>query len=237
MSHSRSFLDIIRLTPNLSKDEEVQAFHQWKTCASLSGREKLLRSHLKLVMKVSKNVASWNCAFDVEEIFSEGVLGLIHAIQLFDPSKGATLATYALYWIKAYTRRWTRRAFSVVHRANCYCSNDKDKNCIIADESLDRKVDDTRYLLDLIPDQAVSQEECLLMHDELQQSRKILKKALSVLSPEELCVIKARYGGDVIRTLKSISENIGFSTEGVRRIEIRSIKKLQNAIQRYGKFL
>jgi RNA polymerase sigma factor (sigma-70 family) len=235
MSHSRSFLDIIRLTPNLSKEEEAQAFLQWNTCASLSGREKLVRSHLKLVMKVSKNTANRNCALDFDEVFSEGVLGLMHAIQLFDPSRGSKLATYALYWIKAYTSKWARRALSVVRRANCPYSYNKDRICTIVDYSLDRVVGENCCLLDMIPDKAYTQEEFLLMRDELQQNRQILKKSLSVLTCNECTVIMARYGGDTIRTLESISEDMGLSTEGVRKIEIRSIKKLQKATQRYAK--
>jgi RNA polymerase primary sigma factor len=182
-------------------------------------------------MKVSKNVARWNRAIDVEEIFSEGVLGLFRAIQLFDPSRGTLLATYALYWIRAYTSKWVRRTMSVVRRTDRFGSPRQGGNYVVADASLEQRIGESRCLLDLIPDQASTQEESLLMRDELSNKRRTLKKSLGVLSRKERNVIRARYGGDTLRTLESISKCIGLSVEGVRKIEIRAIKKLKKAAQ------
>ncbi|MDR1907305.1 MAG: hypothetical protein LBQ43_00390 [Holosporales bacterium] len=88
MPYATPFWAKVYLTSNLSNDEEIQAFKDWNENSSWGSRDKIVLSYLKLVQKISRQKRIKLTNVDTEEFFSEGVLGLIRAIQLFDPSKG-----------------------------------------------------------------------------------------------------------------------------------------------------
>lgn len=78
-------------------------------CAAQGGSQEafdaLLKSHFRLVLFIAREHRSFGLPLD--ELVSEGLLGLVEAARRFDPSRGARLATYAVWWIRAYVRRYT----------------------------------------------------------------------------------------------------------------------------------
>lgn len=65
----------------------------------------LVRSHLRLVLSIA---SQFRCrGVELDDLVSEGLLGLIHAVDRFDPDRGVRLATYAAWWIRAHVRRFT----------------------------------------------------------------------------------------------------------------------------------
>ena len=92
--------------PLLSSDEEVELANQIHSSDSLASdiaRHKLISSNLRLVIKVVKKYS--NLGLEISDLISEGNLGLVRAVEKFDPSKGARFSTYASYWIKQSVRR------------------------------------------------------------------------------------------------------------------------------------
>lgn len=93
-------------TPLLSKEQEVELaeqIHSDNKTVSDSAREHLIKSNLRLVIKIVKEYK--NLGMEVADLVSEGNLGLIRAVEKFDPTRGARFSTYASYWIKQSVRR------------------------------------------------------------------------------------------------------------------------------------
>jgi RNA polymerase sigma-32 factor len=67
--------------------------------------EALLRAHLRLVLTIAREFASYG--LPVDDLVSEGLLGLVQAARRFDPTRNVRLAAYAAWWIRAYMRRYT----------------------------------------------------------------------------------------------------------------------------------
>jgi RNA polymerase sigma-32 factor len=67
--------------------------------------ERLLKSHLRLVISIAREFASYG--LPTEELVSEGMLGLVEAARRFEPERGVRLSAYAAWWIRAYVRRYT----------------------------------------------------------------------------------------------------------------------------------
>ena len=89
--------------------EEMRAWTLNENCSAevkakgQSAREKLIVCNLRLVIKIAKEFR--NTGLDYEDLINEGNLGLITAIDKFDPSKGAKLSYYSSFWIKQFIRR------------------------------------------------------------------------------------------------------------------------------------
>ena len=73
---------------------------------------KLITSHLRLVVKVVSKYRGYG--LDLSEMISEGNLGLLYAIEKFEPEKGFRFSTYALWWIKASVQKYILNSWSLV---------------------------------------------------------------------------------------------------------------------------
>lgn len=92
--------------PLLSREEEVDlstAIHSGDKLVSSTAREKLIKANLRLVVKVIKEYK--NLGMEATDLISEGNIGLVRAVEKFDPTKGVRFSTYACYWIKQSVRR------------------------------------------------------------------------------------------------------------------------------------
>lgn len=67
--------------------------------------EQLVEAHLPLVFRIAREHAGHGLAFD--DLVAEGALGLVEATRRYDPTRGARLAVYASFWIRAYVRKFT----------------------------------------------------------------------------------------------------------------------------------
>ena len=74
----------------------------WRENGNLQAAHKLVTSHLRLVFKIAMGYRGYG--LPVNELISEGNIGLMQAVKKFDPDKGFRLATYAMWWIKASSR-------------------------------------------------------------------------------------------------------------------------------------
>ena len=84
----------------------------WKERGNLQAAHKLVTSHLRLVAKIAMGYRGYG--LPVNELISEGNLGLMQAVKKFDPDKGFRLATYAMWWIKAAIQEYVLRSWSLV---------------------------------------------------------------------------------------------------------------------------
>ena len=107
-----AYLAQIKKFPMLDAEEEYMLAKNWKTTGNLKSAEKLVTSHLRLVAKIAMGYKGYG--LPVNEMISEGNVGLMQAVKKFEPEKGFRLATYAMWWIKASIQEYILRSWSLV---------------------------------------------------------------------------------------------------------------------------
>ena len=107
-----SYLTQIKKFPMLDAEEEYMLAKSWKESGNLKAAHKLVTSHLRLVAKIAMGYRGYG--LPVNELISEGNIGLMQAVKKFDPDKGFRLATYAMWWIKASIQEYVLRSWSLV---------------------------------------------------------------------------------------------------------------------------
>ena len=107
-----AYLEQIKKFPMLDAEEEYMLAKNWKTTGNIKAAEKLVTSHLRLVAKIAMGYKGYG--LPVNEMISEGNIGLMQAVKKFEPEKGFRLATYAMWWIKAAIQEYILRSWSLV---------------------------------------------------------------------------------------------------------------------------
>lgn len=101
----------VQRQPLLTREEEVSLAARVQA-GDKAAAEILVRSHLRLVIKVASRYR--NYGLPMNELVQEGSLGLMQAVERFDPDRGVRLATYAMWWIKAAIQDYILRSWSMV---------------------------------------------------------------------------------------------------------------------------
>ena len=107
-----AYLEQIKKFPMLAAEEEYMLAKNWKATGNVKAAEKLVTSHLRLVAKIAMGYRGYG--LPVNEMISEGNVGLMQAVKKFEPEKGFRLATYAMWWIKASIQEYILRSWSLV---------------------------------------------------------------------------------------------------------------------------
>ena len=98
----RTYMQEIGKTPLLTKDEEFELAERIKK-GDRSARDHMISANLRLVVKIAHDYN--NFGLPLLDLISEGNIGLVKAVERFDPSKGGKLSTYAAWWIKQSIKR------------------------------------------------------------------------------------------------------------------------------------
>lgn len=106
------YLQDIRKYPILESDEEYHLAVDYQKTKDKNIAYKLITSHLRLVVKVVSKYKGYG--LPLSEMISEGNLGLLYAIEKFEPEKGFRFSTYALWWIKASVQKYILNSWSLV---------------------------------------------------------------------------------------------------------------------------
>lgn len=106
------YLQNIRKYPLLSQEEEYELAVKYKETQDKTIAYKLITSHLRLVIKVVSKYKGYG--LPINEMISEGNIGLLYAINKFEPDKGFRFSTYALWWIKAAVQKYILNSWSLV---------------------------------------------------------------------------------------------------------------------------
>jgi len=107
-----AYLEQIKKFPMLAAEEEYMLAKNWRTTGNVKAAEKLVTSHLRLVAKIAMGFRGYG--LPVNEMISEGNVGLMQAVKKFEPEKGFRLATYAMWWIRASIQEYILRSWSLV---------------------------------------------------------------------------------------------------------------------------
>jgi RNA polymerase sigma-32 factor len=106
------YFEEIRRFPMLDRQEEYMLAKRWREDGDRDAAHKLVTSHLRLVAKIAKSYRGYG--LPIADIISEGHVGLMQAVERFEPEKGFRFATYAVWWIKAAIQEYILRSWSLV---------------------------------------------------------------------------------------------------------------------------
>jgi RNA polymerase sigma-32 factor len=108
----KRYLDDIRRFPMLEAHEELRLARRWREHSDRDAAHRLVTSHLRYVAKLAFGYRGYG--LPIGEVISEGNVGLMRAVERFDPDRGFRLATYAVWWIKASIQEYILRSKSLV---------------------------------------------------------------------------------------------------------------------------
>lgn len=204
------------LPPPLSPEEE-RKLTQRLTEQDSEARSTLIEHNLRLVVYIAKRFDSGSA--NVEDLISIGTIGLIKAVNTFDPSKNIKLATYASRCIENEILMYLRR-------------NNRIKTEVSIDEPLNVDWDGNELLLSDIlgSDQDVISRR---MEDEI--DKELLLKSLEILNQRERAIVELRFGlksGGREKTQKEVADLLGISQSYISRLEKKIMKRLQKEIIR-----
>jgi len=162
------YLSQIKKFPMLDAEEEYMLAKNWKKTGNVKSAEKLVTSHLRLVAKIAMGYKGYG--LPLNEMISEGNVGLMQAVKKFEPDKGFRLATYAMWWIKAAMQEYILRSWSLVKigtttaQKKLFFNLKKIKNQIAPNTEGDLRNDDVKNIAERLD---VSEHEVVSMNRRL----------------------------------------------------------------------
>ena len=106
------YLQKIRSYPILSQEDEYNLAVKYQQTKNQEIAKILITSHLRLVVKVVSKYKGYGLS--TAEMISEGNIGLLYAVEKFEPEKGFRFSTYALWWIRATVQKYILNSWSLV---------------------------------------------------------------------------------------------------------------------------
>src|SRR5258705_1295833 len=106
------YLEEIRRFPMLERQEEYMLAKRWREHGDRDAAHKRVPRHLRLVSKIGRDYSGYG--LPISEAISEGNVGLMQAVERFEPEKGLRFEPYAVWWIKAAIQEYILRSWSLV---------------------------------------------------------------------------------------------------------------------------
>ncbi|MDD4752674.1 MAG: RNA polymerase sporulation sigma factor SigE [Desulfitobacteriaceae bacterium] len=203
------------LPPPLSGEEEGILLSRLEMGDS-TVKEVLIERNLRLVVYIARKFE--NTGVGIEDLVSIGTIGLIKAVNTFDPRKKIKLATYASRCIENEILMHLRR-------------NNKTRSEVSFDEPLNIDWDGNELLLS---DVLGTENDVIYKSIEEEVEKKLLNVAMAKLNPREKKIMELRFGlGDGIeKTQKEVADFLGISQSYISRLEKRIIKRLRKEIHK-----
>ncbi|MDU7648261.1 MAG: RNA polymerase sigma factor RpoS [Klebsiella michiganensis] len=230
------YLGEIGYSPLLTAEEEVY-FARRALRGDVASRRRMIESNLRLVVKIARRYGNRGLA--LLDLIEEGNLGLIRAVEKFDPERGFRFSTYATWWIRQTIERaimnqtrTIRLPIHIVKELNVYLRTarelshklDHEPSAEEIAEQLDKPVDDVSRMLRL---------EDTTQDDDMKQS---IVKWLFELNAKQREVLARRFGllGYEAATLEDVGREIGLTRERVRQIQVEGLRRLREILQSQG---
>ncbi|MBO8128622.1 MAG: RNA polymerase sporulation sigma factor SigE [Peptococcaceae bacterium] len=203
------------LPPPLSVDEEIGLISRLED-GDLGVRHKLIEHNLRLVVYIARKFE--NSGVNIEDLVSIGTIGLIKAVNTFDPQKRIKLATYASRCIENEILMHLRR-------------NSKIRSEVSFEEPLNVDWDGNELLLS---DILGTDGDIIYKNLEKEVDRKLLRLALEKLSGRERRIMELRFGlnNGEEKTQKEVADLLGISQSYISRLEKRIIRRLKKEMYR-----
>lgn len=203
------------LPPPLRENEENDLISRLDK-GELAVKATLIEHNLRLVVYIAKKFE--NTGINIEDLVSIGTIGLIKAVNTFEPKKNIKLATYASRCIENEILMYLRR-------------NLKNRSEVSLDEPLNVDWDGNELLLS---DVLGTESDMIYKEIEGEVEKSLLWQAMHKLNGRERTIIQLRFGlaGGEEKTQKEVADILGISQSYISRLEKRILKRLQREIRK-----
>ncbi|HET9599705.1 MAG TPA: sigma-70 family RNA polymerase sigma factor [Anaeromyxobacteraceae bacterium] len=216
------YLREIRRYPLLSADEERELA---RTC-----RAALVTGSLRFVVRIARQYRARGAR--LADLVQEGNLGLLRAVEKFDPDRGVRLASYAAWWIRAYIQSAVARSHALARFGTTLPRRQRSTARLAArDASFDAPEGEggearQQHLTSDSPPQDVLVAE----REEQRLMEAHVSRALVALRQRERYIIEHRVMSETPETLEEVGHCLGVTRERVRQLELRAKRKLTIAL-------
>ena len=206
------FRDISKYRP-LTSEQEIALAEQVRK-GDEQARQQLIHANLLLVVNIARCYQRYGA--EIMDLIQEGNIGLMHAVDIFDPTQGTRFTTYAVYKIHKQIQRFL---------------NKNDDRMISLDINVDNG-DENLRLSDTIEDKdntmMEQQVEDIQTRMEQEEVKEQLQEKLKTLSSHELQVLRLLYGLDGYPEMsyEEVAQHMGIRADSVRRIKMRAKRKI-----------
>jgi len=200
--------------PQLTREEEYDLSRRARK-GDEEARQKLARSNLAFGVAIAKKFANRGSRLD--DLVQEGNVGLMKAIEHFDPKKNVRFATYAVWWIRAYITRYLKDNRSQVRGGEA-------ERGIMSDFSLDATIDEEgeTTFLDRIESADPSPQQQYLSQEQDEEVHAALMRVKKRIGEMGWDILQERLTQDKPRTLEELGQRWGVSRERVRQVELKT---------------
>jgi RNA polymerase primary sigma factor len=239
----KKYLEDIRHTKPISREEEQSLFRLLAKGNELA-REKLVSSNMRFVLKVALQYRG--SSIPLPDLVNEGSMGLIRAIESFDPSRGLKFISYAVWWIKAFiTRAINETGTTIRIPANQHLRIRKALKDRAFDEDMDEDIrqmiqlgtsgisidapvetGSKTTLSDILADTRATNPECSTEISKIEGATRIF---IDSLPKKEAQVLAGLYGIglEVPMTLREVGESMNISHERVRQLRDQGLRRIR----------
>lgn len=210
-----AYFEEIKNNKSLTKREEKKLWKRFRECNDMSARETLIKANLKFVPTVAKQFKG--CGLPFADIIEEGNIGLITAIDRFDPRKDNKVISYAIWWIrKCILEAIDKRG--VIDAENIEDFSTKENN--IKEDGTEDNVPKV-----IVPERREFDE----VSDIPMDAKQILEELFEGVPERERFIVSDYYGLDGVKpkTLDEIGEEFNLTKERVRQLNEKALKKMR----------
>lgn len=211
-----AYFNLIKKNKPLTKKEEMNLWRNFKENNDLSAREKLIKANLKFVPTVAKQFKG--CGLPFADIIEEGNIGLIKAIDRFDPKKDNKVISYAVWWIR-------KCIMEAIDKKGVLDTENIDEVFINTKKSDDEnKIDNNiKYI---IPEKYETSED----NSSMMNVKQVIEELFDGVPERERYIIYDYYGldGDNPKTLDEIGSEMNLTKERVRQLNEKALKKMRS---------
>ncbi len=240
----------------LDREVEQELARRW-VAGDRDAGERIVEACLPFVVSIALEYRRWGVP--LEDIVQQGNLGLLKAVQKFDPNRDCRLATYAAYWIRAEIREYVVRAFRVVRLGTtkserralrAYRRTKTTEPAALAalsglseervrtllpllaarEVSLDATTQDFPAAMGRLASVGPTPEDEAAKRETTARAGQAVREAVGALDDREQLIVKERFMADDPPTLQELGERLGVSKERVRQLEQRARIKLRHEL-------
>src|SRR5512146_546205 len=217
-----SYLEMIREYPPLSREVEHTLAVRARR-GEVAARKLLVQHNLAFVVAIARKQRRGTVRLD--DVIQEGNVGLMRAVEKFDPDAGTRFSTYAVWWIRAYIGKYLKEARSSVRPQSGTVAQ--------ADLSLDSAIDEEGDAthLDRIEDEGPGPEDTYLQSEGDRDVRDALGKVRKRIGELGWDIVHNRLQQDSPKTLEEIGKRWGVSRERVRQVELKTKQFLHRYLE------
>lgn len=211
-----AYFNLIKKNKPLTKKEEMNLWRNFKENNDLSAREKLIKANLKFVPTIAKQFKG--CGLPFADIIEEGNIGLIKAIDRFDPNKDNKVISYAVWWIRKCIMEAIDKK-GVLDTENIDDVFINTKNGCDVDDKTENNI---RYI---VPEKYEINDNQSPM-----DSKHIIEELFDGVPERERYIVYDYYGldGDNPKTLDEIGSEMNLTKERVRQLNEKALKKMRS---------